>query len=227
MTGVQTCALPIYQSGGSFTPEYLEISQGQFFDPVKRLLKFIINKAPAGKNALALYDRKTKTHFDVVEDNKTADSNWTYQFRWKYENCGMPYDIDTGWMNLNQYALSYGKTKFPSDTLNIDSKVKKLDIFWRVSIESLKVFGMNPLASLSLSSLKGDAQANDMTRTAHWNCFNFSYGDTSLDVANGAPGNILTIPNYLVQGSPPLSGLILTGGSGFSELRICAYKEPS
>ena len=214
------------QSGGSYSPQYLEVSQAQFFDPVKRLLKFVINAPEKGKSQLAMYDRKTNKYFDVVEDNKLSDTEWTYIFRWKYDNCDTPYDIDTGWINQDQYALNYPKGKFLSDSLNINDKVQKLDIFWRASID-LDNLGLNALSSISLSSLKGDAQANDMSRKANRNNFNVSYNNKTLDISSAVPNNIMTIPNYLLKGKPPLSGLIFTGGSGFSEIRICGYNEGS
>lgn len=212
----------VNQSGGSFTG-YDSVSQFQYYNPTEKKIKLRI--LPSATPTWNFFNRNTKKIFNVFEDNKSKDTEWTYIMRWQHQNSTRPCDNDTGWMRSGNGNFSEITLSIISDSLGlVEDKglAKKVDIYFRPSI-LYATTGVEQLGFWSASSMKGGGICYNRKATQKTtNNFTISYNNDSL-IINHANSNEMMVPNVLKKIIPECSALTFDGDSGLLEYRICSY----
>lgn len=212
----------VNQSGGSFAG-YDGVSQFQYYNPTEKKIKLRI--LPSATPTWNFFNRTTKKIFNVFEDNKSKDTEWTYIMRWQYQNSTRPCDNDTGWMRSGNGNFSEITLSIISDSLGLvedKSLVKKVDVYFRPSI-LYEATGVEQLGFWSASSMKGGGLCYNRKATQKTNNnFTISYNNDNL-VINHANSNEMMVPNVLKKIIPECSALTFDGDSGLLEYRICSY----
>lgn len=154
-------------------------------------------------------------------------ANWTYVFRWTYENNNTPYDIDTSWMTLPMYSMSEPHSVWASQALNVFNGkfiVSSVDILVRIRTD-FATAAMPALSTWCTSSLKGGAQGETEGMIKAWNNFSITYDNTHFKINDATSKDCMTLPNYLSKGAHPTdSGLTFDNAIGLVEYRIVGYK---
>ncbi|MCK5813520.1 MAG: hypothetical protein KAH03_04645, partial [Cocleimonas sp.] len=170
----------INQSGGSFTG-YDNISQFQYFNPADNKIKLRIS--PSAKPTWNFFNRGDKKTFNVFDDNKSKDTEWTYVMRWQYEHSTRPCDHDTGWMRAGNGNFSETTLSLFSDTLGLTNDAglaKKVDIYFRpnttFSSTDVSLLGFWGAASMKGGGICYNRKATEKTK----NNFTISYNKDNL-----------------------------------------------
>lgn len=212
----------VNQSGGSFKG-YEDVSQFQYFNPSDNKIKLRI--FPSATPTWNFYNRGNGHTFNVFEDNKSKDTNWTYVMRWQYERSSRPCDNDTGWMRAGNGNFSETTLELLSDSLGLSydkQLTKKVEIYFRPNIEYTAT-GVSHLGFWSAASMKGGGTCYNRKATEKTNNnFTISYNEGNL-VINHASSNEMMVPNILKKIIPECSALTFDGDSGLLEYRVCSY----
>lgn len=209
----------VNQSGGSMEG-YDKVSQAQYFSVSTRILHLIINQPTAGQGGFVIYD-KGVGKFDIMADIHDG-GEWDYVFRWRYENCEIPYRSDTGWMNLDEGILNYPKAKFISDIIGVHDKTHKVDIFVRDNTDDPSL-GLHILDSWSLSSLAGGALVDNNSGKRISNAYALSHNKDQLSISTYNGDSQMSFPDYLKKSTRGATGLVMVSGKRMNEYRICTY----
>ena len=222
------------QCGGSKQTIYDDVSQLVYWHNDQKRIRFSRTDPKTGKAGLLIRDARLKKTFDVIEDNKSSATDWTYVYRWQYENSLIPYDFDTGWVSSYDNDLWPPASLRSASDIGIDKTVKKVDIYllfyWGYTPVTIPPRGIS-LAISNLSTAKGGARVGDTKdkNITGYNTFSLSYNDTRFDILTGGnkntPGHIdvpsmpLNIPSWW----PNANAQVLAPAVGTGAMRICGY----
>ena len=219
------------QCGGSKQTIYDDVSQLIRWDNDQKRIRFVRTAPKTGKAGLLIRDARFKKTFDIIEDNKSSSTAWTYVYRWQYENSLIPYDFDTGWISGVNGDTWPPLSLHSAPELGIDKTVKKVDIYMLNYYKHKTIESLTLLSSFSLSTAKGGAKVGitQDTHTTTYNMFSVSYNDTRFDILTGGdkntPGHI-DVPSLPVHSTtwwPNANAVRLTPTDGTGSLRICGY----
>lgn len=211
---------------------YDNVSQISYWNNDQKRIRFLNTTPKTGEAGLLIRDARLKKTFDVIEDNKSSATAWTYVFRWQYENSLIPYDFDTGWMAAWDSAFVPPWSLRSAPDIGIDKTVKKIDVYllgyWGYT------GGEAPdgvkLAVYNISTAKGGARVNDSLVKGVWgyNMFSVSYNDTRFDILTGGNGktpskDVPSMPRNVPGWDKDTNAQQLSPGYGAGAMRICGY----
>lgn len=223
----------IYEGGKEKT--YDNVSQLIYWNNNQKRLRFLDNPIETGKAGLLIRDARLKKTFDVIEDNKSSATAWTYVFRWQYENSLIPYDFDTGWI-ATYFGYLWPPTSLRSaPDIGINKTIKKVDVYNLNYVLGVDA-DWNPASIkssiINLSTAKGGARVllNVQPPQTAYNMFSVSYNDSRFDILAGGPkrtiqfGDVPSMPLRAVRSSSPnATAQAFARMSGSSAMRICGY----
>lgn len=223
---------------GGKEKSYDDISQVVYWHNDQKRLRFFTNPPETGNAGLLIRDARLKKTFDIIEDNKSSATNWTYVFRWQYENSLIPYDFDTGWIATNYGYLWPPVSLRSALDIGINKTIKKVDIYNLNYVGAPLLNIQHPTyvksSIINLSTVKGGGRVflNTHPATIGYNMFSVSYNDTRFDILTGGvkhnpPYNYADTPSIPLDIVPSSStrpnAEVFARSYGNAAIRICGY----